>query len=287
MTDPAVNTYSGLITKDSFVTEMQAHRAADHFVNGNYFDKKTGKGCAIGCGVETINRRLGLDLEHNSHSGLANALGWPVWLCKMEDHIFEGLANPERLDWPVNLAIAVPEGASIEPALNQILARILREVVLPVAGSSTQMVQRVADGCVTNWVNDDPVAAAAYAANAANSNAAANAYAAAYAAANAAAYAVNAAANANAYAAAYAAANANAYAAANAANAAANAYAAANAANANAYAYAAANAANANAYAYAVNASANAYAYAVNASANAAAAWLAIAQIVLDEVGKT
>lgn len=219
-------TYSGLITKASFVAEMQAHRTADHFIAGNYFDRNTGRGCAIGCGVETINRRLGLNLKHSSHSGLADALGWPAWLCRTEDRIFEGLPHPERLDWPVNLAIAVPEGVDLEPALNRILARILREVVLPVAGSSTAIVQRVADGCATNWVSDDPedarrdAAAYAYAyaaayANAAYANAAYAAYAAAYANANTyyadanAAYAAAYYADANTYAAAaYAYANA-------------------------------------------------------------------------------
>jgi hypothetical protein len=149
-------TYSQNITKAEFVAEMQAHRAADHFISGNYFDVRTGKGCAVGCGVETINKRLGLNLAHDSHADLANALGWPVWLCGMEDRIFEGLPPLERSAWPVDLATAVPEGADLEPALNRILARTLMEVVLPVAGSSVAIVQRVADGCATNWANDDP-----------------------------------------------------------------------------------------------------------------------------------
>jgi hypothetical protein len=199
-------TYSQNITKTEFVAEMQAHRAADHFISGNYFDARTGKGCAVGCGVETINKRLGLNLEHCSHAGLANALGWPVWLCKMEDRIFEGLPPLEGSAWPVDLATAVPEGVDLEPALNQILARMLREVVLPVAGSSAAIVQRVADGCATNWASDDPKKAWQAAASAYAASAYASAAADAADAASASAYAASAsdaAASASASAAAY------------------------------------------------------------------------------------
>lgn len=162
---------------------MQAHRTADHFIANNYFDARTGKGCGIGCGIETINRLLGLSLKYDSHTDLANALGWPVWLCRMEDRIFEGLPPLERSAWPVDLATAVPEGVDLEPALNQILARMLREVVLPVAGSSAAIVQHVADGCATNWASDDPREAsqvAAYVYALATADAAYAAYAVAY-----------------------------------------------------------------------------------------------------------
>jgi len=295
-------TYSQGITKAEFVAEMQAHRAADHFISGNYFDEEIGKGCAIGCGVETINRRLGLDLEYDSHTGLANALGWPVWLCKMEDRIFEGLPPLGRSTWPVDLATAVPEGVDLGPALNQILARILREVVLPVAGSSAAIVQRVADGCATNWVSDDPVEArraattAAVVAATATTDAAAAATAAVVAAtatSAAAAYATTATAYATTATATTAATATATTAAADAAAAYATTVVAADAA---AYATTVV-AADAAAYATTVVA-ADAAAYAVaarrrQAAAAAAAAadarqkaWLAIAQIVLEEVVK-
>jgi len=253
-------TYSQGTTKAEFVAEMQAHRAADHLIAGLYFDASTGRGCGIGCGVETINRPLGLNLEYDSHAGLASALGWPVWLCGMEDRIFEGLPPLERSAWPVDLATAVPEGVDLEPALNQILARMLREVVLPAAGSSAAIVQRVANGCATNWASDDPRKArqATY-----------------YAATYDVAAAVAAATHATYYAATYAT------------------YDVAAATYADATAVAAAAAATAAAATAAVAAATYAtYADATYADAVAAAdaarqnTWLAIAQIVLEEVVK-
>jgi hypothetical protein len=155
----AILSYSAGISRDEFITEIKAHRAADRLVAGEYWSGYSG--CAVGCGVETINRRRDVAIRHNDHAGLAAALGWPEWLIHLEDKVFESLPAGNRVNWPVNLAVAVPEGVDLEPALNSILARILREIVLPVAGESAGIVERVATGCATGWANDCPEAEAA------------------------------------------------------------------------------------------------------------------------------
>ena len=186
--------YSAGISRDEFIAEMKEHRAADRLVAGSYWS--AGSGCAVGCGVETINRKRGTAILHDDHAGLAAALGWPKWLTPLEDKIFESLPAGDRVNWPVNLAVAVPQGVDLEPALNRILARILREIALPVAGESAGIVEQVAAGCATDWANDCPSAArtAADAAARAADAAARAADAAARAAAGAAEWAVGAAA---------------------------------------------------------------------------------------------
>jgi hypothetical protein len=195
-------TYSGPISKAAFVAEMRAHAEADRLTKGRYW--RDGRGCAVGCGVQTINARLGTSHSHGDHAALAAALGWPEWLARLEDAVFEGLPTDDAQAWPVVLVEAVPEGADLAPALGRILARILREVALPVAGDSAAVVERVARGWATGWRDDTPEAAAAWAEAAMAAAWAAEAAWAAAAAARAAAWAA-AAAEAAARAAAWAA----------------------------------------------------------------------------------
>jgi len=131
-------TYSGVINRADFVAEMIAHRAADRLAKGTYssssYDSGSAHkwhGCAVGCGVRTIRQRTGNTALHFSdHAGLADALGWPEWLVRLEDVVFEGLAPAAALAWPARLAQAVPEGCDLAPALDRFLVRLLREIVL-------------------------------------------------------------------------------------------------------------------------------------------------------------
>jgi len=151
------------IPRAEFIAECEAHRAADRYMAEDYWRDDLQRGCAVGCAVQTVNRRLSLSppINSNDHAGLAHALGWPVWLVYLQDVVFEKLPVDQRADWPVNLAIAVPENVDLEPVLSRINARILREIVLPIAGIATNVVSRVVDGLETHWANDDPVAAKA------------------------------------------------------------------------------------------------------------------------------
>jgi hypothetical protein len=158
-----MTTYTNGITRAEFIAECEAHRAADRYMAGHYWRPEQQRGCAVGCAVQTVNQRLRLSppIGSNDHAGLARALGWPAWLVHIQDVVFENLPGDQRVNWPVNLAIAVPENVDLGPVLSRINARILREMVLPIAGTSADVVARVANGLETDWVNDDPDAAAA------------------------------------------------------------------------------------------------------------------------------
>ena len=151
-------TYRGhpTVTKAMFVADMQAHAAADRLIAGRY-ETVSGshwQGCAIGCGIHTINRVTGARHYHGDHAALARDLGWPEWLARLEETLFEGLPADQRAAWPERLARAVPDNADISAVRDLWLAKVLRQVVLPVAGRNTAIVERVALGLETGWIND-------------------------------------------------------------------------------------------------------------------------------------
>ncbi len=121
------------VTKADFVRIMREHAAADHLIAGRYGSGEgdSFRGCAIGCGVETINRLTGERHAYGDHTAVADALGIPLALAYLEDRISEGVAPKQRRAWPVRFAEAIPEGVDLAPAVPRILVRILREVALP------------------------------------------------------------------------------------------------------------------------------------------------------------
>jgi hypothetical protein len=124
-------TYRGPVSKAVFVEEMQWHLEADAFVQGTYGGYEYGsvfRGCAVGCAIESINKRLGTRHNNNDHDGMAAALGWPRWLAELADRVFEGLDDEACKRWPLELATAVPEGADLEPLKYPLMARLLEQL---------------------------------------------------------------------------------------------------------------------------------------------------------------
>ena len=181
-----------LVPKAEFVRIMREHAEADRLVAGIYGDGKGKKfrGCAIGCGVQTINRLTGSCHAFGDHAAVADALGIPLALAHLEDRIFEGLPEAERKAWPIAFAKAIPEGRDLAPAVPRILIRTLREVALPAVTVDEWGVRAAVEGvCVALETGEglrevadaaDHAYAAADAADAANAAAGgADAYAAA------------------------------------------------------------------------------------------------------------
>ncbi len=94
--------------------ETRAHREADQIVQGSYGDFIDGKwrGCAVGCAIHSLNERLGTDYETSDHSALEEAVGWPEWLSRLNDTIFEHLPKEQAMLWPEQFAEAIPVGVS-------------------------------------------------------------------------------------------------------------------------------------------------------------------------------
>jgi hypothetical protein len=122
--------YRGPISKAVFIEEMEWHLEQDGFMQGTYCQYGDGtsfRGCAVGCSVHSINKRLGINLSYCSHRDMADNLGWPEWLAHLADNIFEGLDDEACKRWPLELASAVPEGADLEPLRYPLMARLLEQ----------------------------------------------------------------------------------------------------------------------------------------------------------------
>ncbi len=240
---------SGL--KARFLGHIERHRKDDAFLRGTYGVMQEGKfrGCAVGCSIRSLDEIDGrpLKLENGSHKDLAERLGIPLILARLEDCIFEGLPAKEAMIWPGLFASAIPVGKDLSQVWDKFAYWLLVGDVGVVKLAKTERSKAAIEAVAQLYMrklSGEQVERAEWQGAAAAAAADADAYAYAYAA-----YAYAAAASASAYAyAAYA-------------------YAAAASASADAYADAdAAAAADADAYAYAAAASASAYAYAASAA---------------------
>jgi hypothetical protein len=98
--DPAI--------KFKLLADLQAHADADHIVKGQYWDN--GKGCAVGCTLQSMNSA---NDDYDQHVEYETLLGIPRMLARLEDTIFEGLPNVEAKQWPMRFAAAIAPGADL------------------------------------------------------------------------------------------------------------------------------------------------------------------------------
>jgi hypothetical protein len=111
------------------LAQLAAHRKADRLVKGVYWDG--GRGCAVGCTLEAVRLRLGMEtIEHSSHALYEETLGIPVTLANLEDRIFERLPKGRSQQWPERFVSAIRPGADLEMVWPQ-LALWMLETELP------------------------------------------------------------------------------------------------------------------------------------------------------------
>jgi hypothetical protein len=218
--------------KESIVSEIKWHQEQDKIIQGTY--GSNGKYCAVGCAINSLNRKCGKNYSTNDHKVYETEFGIPQTIARLEDRIFEGLEAEEAKTFPLKFMNAIQPGADLSLVTAKFMVWLLSDKkhgVMQYAREDgkvaiervVKLYKRVIAGETVKddeWANAARAAAdAAYAAaDAANAARAANAAAYAAYAARAAANAARAAADA-AYAAADAA-NAAAYAARAAADAA-------------------------------------------------------------------
>jgi hypothetical protein len=90
--DPAI--------KEKYLARVRAHAAADEIIHGKYWEG--GKGCAVGCTIHS-----------GDHKAYEVELGIPMILAKLEDNIFESLANSRSKLWPEQFLVAPRVGADL------------------------------------------------------------------------------------------------------------------------------------------------------------------------------
>jgi hypothetical protein len=100
--------------KEKYLARVQAHRAADEVIKGQYW--KNGKGCAVGCTI-----------HGSEHSRYETELGIPVAIACLEDSLFEDLPNSESIKWPEDFLEAIPVGADLGMVIPQFLFWLLSD----------------------------------------------------------------------------------------------------------------------------------------------------------------
>ena len=138
---------------------IEEHRQLDLLAAGSY-RTNAGKVCAIGCQVGTLREhdpeRYGR-LCWNDHAGLAQALGLPEWLLRLEDRLFERLPLEARLEWPGRLIGAIPVGVDLEPVRYRWRASLLQRRI-DAGADPGGVVSRVRDLCLRAGSGDMPSA---------------------------------------------------------------------------------------------------------------------------------
>jgi hypothetical protein len=113
--DPAV--------KARHVALAKHHYEADMLLAGTYAcgSGSAFKGCSVGCMAHDIAPNSATDY----HAIVAADAGWPDWLVRLNDSIFEGLPKGDRERFHVQLREAVPVGVDLEPVQHLLAVRRL------------------------------------------------------------------------------------------------------------------------------------------------------------------
>jgi hypothetical protein len=118
------------ITKEELITELKWHQEQDNFVRGRYFED--GKGCAVGCSLESLARKKGIKLDYGDHTEYESKFGVPQWLARVEDRLFEGMGAERAKQWPVEFMEAVNVGSDLNkiklPFLKVIVSSVLEYI---------------------------------------------------------------------------------------------------------------------------------------------------------------
>jgi hypothetical protein len=85
--------------KNELLKELLAHQIADRFIQGQWFDQETQKGCFYGCTMKT---------EENPREAFSKKYDIDLWYCYLTEKIFEGLPKKEALKFPYNSIKIIP-----------------------------------------------------------------------------------------------------------------------------------------------------------------------------------
>ncbi len=121
--------YTKTITKNEFVRELKAHEAADNVIQGHGY-WEYGKGCAVGCSLESISRLKKLEFDFSDHKLYEEHLGIPEWLACLEDTLFENMSSGRAKHWPVEFAEAINVGSNLEKAKTPFIITLLEHTLV-------------------------------------------------------------------------------------------------------------------------------------------------------------
>ncbi|ALN79472.1 hypothetical protein [Lysobacter antibioticus] len=126
--ETALSFHGDAALKAEHVAQAEHHAAADMLASGTYGTGKGAefRGCSVGCFAHDIDpERYG-----DWHAIVAEARGLPEWLIQLQDSMFEGLPQAERVSFHVELAKRIPVGVNLEPVQHWLaVARIDRMLI--------------------------------------------------------------------------------------------------------------------------------------------------------------
>jgi len=142
--------------KSAVLAQLAQHREADRIKKGHYWER--GKGCAVGCTLESLRQIEGLaELAHADHALYERYLGVPMMLARLEDGLFEALPNGTSQAWPERFAAAIRPGADLSMVGPKFLHWLLSDADGPVQRQCAKRlalaasVQRVID-LYARWI---------------------------------------------------------------------------------------------------------------------------------------
>jgi hypothetical protein len=129
--------------KEDLLGMIAQHREADAIIQNVYWELDDdfnsdslidGKGCAVGCSINSLNLLYGKDLWQGSHDYYEPELGIPAYLARLEDSIFEFLSRKECVFWPERFIQAIRVGADLSLIIPQFLLWLLEDPQLGLIG---------------------------------------------------------------------------------------------------------------------------------------------------------
>ena len=121
-----------IITKEELVSELKKHQLADNFIKGDYFED--GKGCAVGCSLESVSRLNGLDLEYfDDHSQYEEYFGLPEFFAQLTDKLFEGMSLEKSKSFPKDVIEAVKIGSDVSKIETKFKIAVLNRNLITLA----------------------------------------------------------------------------------------------------------------------------------------------------------
>lgn len=97
--------------RDDLIAEIKWHYDQDKIIQRTY--GKDGKYCAVGCAIQSLNNKCGLDLPNNDHEALAERLNIPATIPHLIDRIFEGQQQEEAPKFALAAFSAIKPGADL------------------------------------------------------------------------------------------------------------------------------------------------------------------------------
>jgi hypothetical protein len=117
--------------KSLMVKEIKWHQDQDKIIQGTYGDSTNpnSKFCAVGCAIDSLNRKLNKNFATGNHVVLQDELGIPKTLAYLQDSIFERLPKEIALKFPLKFIKAIPVSADLSLVAPKFIVFVLEDCI--------------------------------------------------------------------------------------------------------------------------------------------------------------